>query len=495
MWGSPTGSWGSRVQIRLQSANHGIKRERRVGKTGRNDPCPCGSGKKYKKCCLEKEQPGANRQSQHSIAPGIAIDWLFDKHPDLVQEAIDGGFMRSIDLEEFEGVSGLSPGQSQVLQIHISEWLITSARLNMGRRKIPAMELVFGKGGPLMTAGQRAYLEEMAGRWLSIYEVEESIPGQGLRLRDLLRPKDPLSWVVERAGSQSLERWDVIGARVITVGEEHQLSGAIYSLNRERAFIMAEYLRGEINARRSKSSQQALRETIELAIIDDWISRLMIPFKPLIMDVSTGEPMVLVTDHYRVGDWTRLEQALRDQEDVDGDREEGWTRFEELESSELRRSLAMIDPLGGDRIKVLCRSLKRADMTRRWLESIAVDAFEHITREIVDPISDEYRPQVETGAADRAGSGKTGGIPGEELNKLHLDMLIHHYKGWADEPIPFLDHMTPSEAVRTSEGREKVLFLIRSYQLDENKGAKQMGRNPVSFTFLLPELGIPEDEL
>ena len=23
---------------------------------GRNDPCPCGSGKKYKKCCLLKEQ-------------------------------------------------------------------------------------------------------------------------------------------------------------------------------------------------------------------------------------------------------------------------------------------------------------------------------------------------------------------------------------------------------------------------------------------------------
>ena len=22
------------------------------GKVGRNDPCPCGSGKKYKKCCL-----------------------------------------------------------------------------------------------------------------------------------------------------------------------------------------------------------------------------------------------------------------------------------------------------------------------------------------------------------------------------------------------------------------------------------------------------------
>ena len=26
-------------------------------KTGRNDPCPCGSGKKYKKCCETQEKP------------------------------------------------------------------------------------------------------------------------------------------------------------------------------------------------------------------------------------------------------------------------------------------------------------------------------------------------------------------------------------------------------------------------------------------------------
>ena len=26
-------------------------------KVGRNDPCPCGSGKKFKKCCLDKPQP------------------------------------------------------------------------------------------------------------------------------------------------------------------------------------------------------------------------------------------------------------------------------------------------------------------------------------------------------------------------------------------------------------------------------------------------------
>ena len=30
------------------------KTRRKLVKAGRNDPCPCGSGKKYKKCCIEK---------------------------------------------------------------------------------------------------------------------------------------------------------------------------------------------------------------------------------------------------------------------------------------------------------------------------------------------------------------------------------------------------------------------------------------------------------
>jgi len=27
-----------------------------MAKTGRNDPCPCGSGRKYKRCCEAKER-------------------------------------------------------------------------------------------------------------------------------------------------------------------------------------------------------------------------------------------------------------------------------------------------------------------------------------------------------------------------------------------------------------------------------------------------------
>lgn len=45
------------------------------GKVGRNDPCPCGSGKKYKYCCLRKDQARQRRRgSAGRSLPGGARD-------------------------------------------------------------------------------------------------------------------------------------------------------------------------------------------------------------------------------------------------------------------------------------------------------------------------------------------------------------------------------------------------------------------------------------
>ena len=34
-----------------QSAENEVAPQQRQPRVGRNDPCPCGSGKKYKQCC------------------------------------------------------------------------------------------------------------------------------------------------------------------------------------------------------------------------------------------------------------------------------------------------------------------------------------------------------------------------------------------------------------------------------------------------------------
>lgn len=40
-----------------------------TNKVGRNDPCPCGSGKKYKKCCLEKDLTAIRAQASATPPP------------------------------------------------------------------------------------------------------------------------------------------------------------------------------------------------------------------------------------------------------------------------------------------------------------------------------------------------------------------------------------------------------------------------------------------
>jgi hypothetical protein len=51
----------------------GSLRPARSAKVGRNDPCPCGSGKKYKNCCLREglspEQAAAKAKRTPEKAP------------------------------------------------------------------------------------------------------------------------------------------------------------------------------------------------------------------------------------------------------------------------------------------------------------------------------------------------------------------------------------------------------------------------------------------
>lgn len=45
-----------------------------MAKTGRNDPCPCGSGRKYKQCCLPKDEAAEHAQFARAAALAAEAD-------------------------------------------------------------------------------------------------------------------------------------------------------------------------------------------------------------------------------------------------------------------------------------------------------------------------------------------------------------------------------------------------------------------------------------
>jgi Tfp pilus assembly protein PilF len=65
-----------------------------MSKIGRNDPCPCGSGKKYKRCCLSKheaaaaERAAAAAQAAARLAPP-AFAWDDDGLDEASNRVVD----------------------------------------------------------------------------------------------------------------------------------------------------------------------------------------------------------------------------------------------------------------------------------------------------------------------------------------------------------------------------------------------------------------------
>lgn len=87
-------------------------------KTGRNDPCPCGSGKKYKSCCIDRQEavhaPGAEEMKDD-------IRKLFAMHkPDSLEEAqaLVGQYMRQRNRLPQTDFQGLSPEQMRNFLYH-----------------------------------------------------------------------------------------------------------------------------------------------------------------------------------------------------------------------------------------------------------------------------------------------------------------------------------------------------------------------------------------
>ena len=57
-----------------------------MAKVGRNAPCPCGSGKKYKKCCLLSQDGKTFEQSRGFIPVYTDLDQLSNSVVDLIAE-------------------------------------------------------------------------------------------------------------------------------------------------------------------------------------------------------------------------------------------------------------------------------------------------------------------------------------------------------------------------------------------------------------------------
>lgn len=69
-------------------------------KTGRNAPCPCGSGKKYKHCCLPKEEAAAREASAQTKAAAAEAQREHELSLRAALERIEAGLDQAAELAD-----------------------------------------------------------------------------------------------------------------------------------------------------------------------------------------------------------------------------------------------------------------------------------------------------------------------------------------------------------------------------------------------------------
>ena len=419
-------------------------------------------------------------RSDHEDAAGVAIEWLAERH----RKGWRTAFERLLDLLRPDGPDEgweLDDDGMQMLTVNAGEWLIARGEIFAKGRLQSINDYLLGRDGPNLRPGQQRWIAQLRERALRLYRVTDVRPGDGLTLVDALDASAAPLVVQERSGSRSAQVGMLLGARVMQLDDHLELSGAIYPFSRwSEAAVLAQ----TEAATQSGLHPQNVRELAELVIarrwLDQWFAK---PPMPEIRDAASGEPLLLVTDHYRVLDAAALATALAAQRDVDGDATQGWHRYVEAGDG-VRRGLAAVNPgKSAERIEVFYRTQRLADEGRAWFEALAGAAVQHLTRELTDPRS----------AAAQAGPGTkpaAATLEPEAMSALMEQVVHRHYARWADEPVPLLGNQTPRQAIATPAGVERVKGLLREYEASEAALAARDGRRPVSYQFLWEALGI-----
>jgi hypothetical protein len=371
------------------------------------------------------------------------------------------------------------------MMINAMEWLLADGFITVKGKERRVAELLLGRGGPLFSAEQRLWMELLTTKPLRLYEIVEAIPGECMTLRDAVLPERPPVLVREKSGSRHVTKWDLVAARILPAEGHFELSGAVYGFPRNRSWDLLEELRGELEG--VDPDSPLAKEITSVIIPDRWLRLFVNTLEmPQLIDQVTGEPLLLVTDHYRVQDWEALDQALSREADIEGSREQGWSRIFEGTDGLMRSSLGIEMGKPPDRIKVFYRTQKYADEGRPWFEAVAGAVVAFVTREISDPKG--MLSNLHPGDAPETPAPEP--LPPETLAELIEKGISQLYMNWADEPLPILGDITPREAIQTPEGLKQVKFLLHTYEQGEAQQAKAQNRAPVSYDFLWQSLGI-----
>jgi hypothetical protein len=207
-----------------------------MSKVGRNDLCPCGSGKKYKHCHLPIEEAAQAEQRRLRQAVDTLMPQIIEAArglPEAIPPAIERFWNAKYGAEQLAELDDLEDrGADRFLTWFAFDYPLEDDRTLVER-------LAAGEGTLSLNDDEARLLQGWGGVRLRPYVAEGVLKGQSMHVRDLL---DEQTYEVEdHAASRRVQPGEVLVAHLVPAGDRHYVGGAAAHLTADTRDKLHEY--------------------------------------------------------------------------------------------------------------------------------------------------------------------------------------------------------------------------------------------------------------
>jgi len=465
--------------------------KRDTPKVGRNAPCPCGSGKKYKKCCLGKQ--AVPSQTLYYRRLSEAHDRLVDRLLPYAtrtfgEEAVDVAmreFLLWPDPEDEIGEDTLDRVGPLFWPWFLFNWESDSfdAGLELpGPEGRTVAELYAEKRGNRLDPLERKLIDNLNRKPYTFWEVLHVDKGKGMRLQDVL--KGNRIEIQERSGSEYVQPGDLLYGRAVSVDGVGMLIGlgpTIIPPGRKPDIIQ---LRKQLRRGLSSITDDTLYEwDVEIREmylhIDHALHSLPqlcntngdpMEFHRLIYEVSsTEEAFEKLCDLCTTVESEELRvDAKRDDTDRIIRVEIPWDRQGHKGSPGMPNTVLGRIVIDGRRLTAEVNSAERAETLRHEIDA-RLGAGVHFKVDEIQDVDSMMNKHMAGTAARKHSPEHDELMQHPEVQEQLAGMIYKHWENWVDGNIPALGGISPREAIKSPDGREAVEALLKDAERDRGQ--------------------------
>ena len=449
---------------------------------GRNDSCPCGSGRKFKHCCLRVQDVEDNLRVRLRSAEGALVPALFSYAAqefgrEFFDEAWDEFFLWNDVPDDIEDSKEFGTTFDPFFVFDFvpdaaedplpDGWPTEPLALHFLHHEVEsAPEL------------HREFIAQACKSPASFFVVEAVFAGRALDIKDILTGRR--FHALEQSASRTLHVGDLLFTRVVTAGGGSIMIGACPWVIPASWHIPIIDTRQRLRPKRLLTRKELLDYDLEIRqAYHRIVEALLHPALPVLQNTD-GDPLELTTLTYELGvTLTEAVERLTPLATLRGDvhladeaRDAAgalmtatltWIKAGNRKSKDWDNTTLGTLRLDGSRLVIEVNSARRRRRIEKEIAKRLGSAATLIDTTVTD-LTEALERRRETRSRARSQHLTPADSPRPpELEAIEAELARKHWDAWLDTKVPALGNRTPRQAAKTAAGRERLEALLADY--------------------------------